>query len=168
MLSDRFGARRAMYWTFGVMLVTTGILMMPNGHIVIAHANGTTSEHLSYHLGLVPFAILVFILGCAMGIGKAAVYKHIPEYFPDNVGSVGGLVGMLGGLGGFFLPLLFAYTKAWSGFPSSTFFVLFILTVICTVWMHWTVVHMLHNKSPELARHLESPAENTDPKEALA
>ena len=74
-----------------------------------------------------PFTILVFLLGCAMGIGKAAVFKHIPEYFPDNVGAVGGLVGMLGGLGGFFLPPLFAYTKAWSGFPSSTFFVLFLL-----------------------------------------
>ncbi len=66
-----------------------------------------------------------------MGVGKAAVYKHIPEYFPDNVGSVGGLVGMLGGLGGFVLPPMFAYTKAWSGFPSSTFFVLFVLTVGC-------------------------------------
>ena len=104
-----------------------------------------------------PFTVLVFLLGCAMGIGKAAVFKHIPEYFPDNVGAVGGLVGMLGGLGGFFLPPLFAYTKAWSGFPSSTFFVLFCLTVICSLWMHWTVVRMLHEQSPELARHVESP-----------
>jgi len=105
----------------------------------------------------VPFTILVFLLGCAMGVGKAAVFKHIPEYFPDNVGSVGGLVGMLGGLGGFFLPPLFAYTKAWSGFPSSTFFVLFVLAAVCTAWMHWTVVHMLHQQSPDLARHIESP-----------
>ena len=49
-------------------------------------------------------------MGCAMGIGKAAVFKHIPEYFPHDVGAVGGLVGTLGALGGFFLPLLFAYT----------------------------------------------------------
>ena len=42
-----------------------------------------------------------------MGIGKAAVYKHIPEYFPHDVGAVGGLVGMLGALGGFLLPPLF-------------------------------------------------------------
>ena len=49
-------------------------------------------------------SILVFLLGCAMGVGKAAVFKHIPEYFPDNVGSVGGLVGMLGGLGGGGMP----------------------------------------------------------------
>ena len=156
-ISDRFGARRVMYWTFGAMMLTTGILMMPNGHIVIQHADGHSSDHLAYSLGLVPFAILVFLLGCAMGIGKAAVYKHIPEYFPDNVGSVGGLVGMLGGLGGFFLPPLFAYTKQWSGFPTSTFFVLFLLVVGCALWMHWTVVHMLHQGSPDLARHLESP-----------
>ena len=105
-----------------------------------------------------PFAILVFVLGCAMGVGKAAVYKHIPEYFPDNVGSVGGLVGMFGGLGGFVLPLLFAYTKVWSGLPTSTFVVLFLLTSTCFVWMHLTVLRMLHQESPELARHLESPA----------
>ena len=104
--------------------------------------------------------VLVFALGCAMGVGKAAVFKHIPEYFPDNVGAVGGLVGMLGGLGGFFLPPLFAYTKLWSGFPSSTFFVLFVLTLVCALWMHWTVVHMLHTQSPDLAGRLETPADD--------
>ena len=103
--------------------------MMPNGFIVISQPDGTQTEHLGYTMTLLPFVALVFVLGCAMGVGKAAVFKHIPEYFPDNVGSVGGLVGMLGGLGGFFLPPLFAYTKVWSGFPSSTFFVLFVLTV---------------------------------------
>ena len=61
-----------------------------------------------YEMSLPFFVLVVFILCCAMGFGKAAVYKHIPDYFPDNVGSVGGLVGMLGGLGGFILPPLFA------------------------------------------------------------
>jgi hypothetical protein len=81
------------------------------------------NEVLPYSMGLLPFVALVFVLGCAMGVGKAAVYKHIPEYFPHDVGAVGGLVGMLGGLGGFFLPPLFAYTTAWTGLPSATFFV---------------------------------------------
>ncbi len=160
--SDRWGARRVMYWTFGVMLVASGILMMPNGFVVVVGPDGARSEHLAYSMHLVPFTLLVFLLGCSMGVGKAAVYKHIPEYFPDNVGSVGGLVGMLGGLGGFFLPPLFAYTKAWSGFPTSTFFVIFILTAICALWMHWTVVHMLHHESPDLARHLETPSPMDD------
>jgi NNP family nitrate/nitrite transporter-like MFS transporter len=166
--SDRWGARRMMYATFVVMAVTTGILMMPNGHIVIVHPDGTQSQHLAYQIGLIPFAILVFLLGCAMGIGKAAVYKHIPEYFPDNVGSVGGLVGMLGGLGGFVLPPLFAYTKLWSGFPSSTFFVLFLLTVVCAAWMHWTIVRMLQEQSPQLGDHFERDHIATrTPQEAL-
>ncbi len=131
LISDRIGARKVMYATFALMLATTGILMMPNGHIVVLHPDGSQTEHLAYSLDVVWFTILVFLLGCSMGVGKAAVYKHIPEYFPDNVGSVGGLVGTLGGLGGFVLPPLFAYTKVWTGFPSSTFFVLFILTAIC-------------------------------------
>ncbi len=159
LLSDRFGARRVMYWTFGLMLLSTGVLMMPNGYIVIIEPDGTQTQHLAYGIGIVWFTTLVVLLGCAMGIGKAAVYKHIPEYFPTNVGSVGGLVGMLGGLGGFFLPPLFAYTKVWSGFPSSTFFVLFLLTAVCALWMHWTVVRMLHRESPELAGRIELPAD---------
>ncbi|MDV3223061.1 MFS transporter [Intrasporangium sp.] len=155
--SDKFGARRGMYFTFTVMLVTSGLLMMPNGHLVVVQADGTQTEHWNYTMGLVPFVILVFLLGCAMGIGKAAVYKHIPEYFPTAVGPVGGLVGMLGGLGGFFLPPMFAYTKAWFGFPSSTFFVIFLLTLACALWMHWTVVHMLHRGSPHLSDYFEPP-----------
>ncbi|QIM21791.1 NarK/NasA family nitrate transporter [Phycicoccus sp. HDW14] len=156
--SDRLGARRVMYWTLAVMLGAAGVLMMPDGHLVVDHADGSHSSHLTYSLGIVPFTVLLVVLGSAMGIGKAAVYKHIPEYFPENVGSVGGLVGMLGGLGGFLLPPLFAYTKAWTGFPTSTFFVLFVLVALCAVWMHLTVVRMLHDGSPELAHRLESAA----------
>ncbi|MDO4718251.1 MAG: nitrate/nitrite transporter [Propionibacteriaceae bacterium] len=156
-MSDKWGARKVMYLTFGIMLVSSGILMMPNGHLVISHPDGSESSHWHYAIQLPWFVILVFLLGCAMGVGKAAVYKHIPEYFPSNVGSVGGLVGMLGGLGGFFLPPMFAYTKAWSGFPSSTFFCIFVLTVACTVWMHWTIHRMLHQASPELGDNIETP-----------
>jgi NNP family nitrate/nitrite transporter-like MFS transporter len=50
------------------------------------------------------FAVLVILLGSVWGIGKAAVYKYIPDNYPDEVGVVGGMVGVLGGLGGFFLP----------------------------------------------------------------
>jgi len=101
------------------------------------------------------FTALVFVIGCAMGIGKAAVYKHIPEYFPHDVGAVGGLVGSLGALGGFFLPPLFAYANKWTGLPQSTFFVLFLLTLVATVWMHVTVVKLLHAASPDLANKFE-------------
>lgn len=154
-LSDRIGARRVMYWTFFVMLGATGILMMPYGHIVLANNDGTTSEVLPWSVGTVLFTGLVFLIGCAMGIGKAAVYKHIPEYFPHDVGAVGGLVGSLGALGGFFLPLLFAYTADLTGMPQSTFFVLFVVTAAAALWMHWTIHRLLHAASPSLSNKFE-------------
>jgi MFS transporter, NNP family, nitrate/nitrite transporter len=160
-LSDRLGARRIMYWTFGVMLLATGLLMMPNGHIVVEVSETYDPEGvrqvLPYAIGIVPFTMLLFVLGCSMGIGKAAVFKHIPDYFPRDVGAVGGLVGMLGALGGFALPPLFVYATNWTGLPSATFFVLFVLTLVCALWMHLTVGRMHREALPELARHIEHP-----------
>lgn len=159
-LSDRLGARRVMYWSFGAMLVAAGILMMPYGHIVIYGADGApANEILPWHPGVAEFTILVFVLGVAMGIGKAAVYKHIPEYFPKDVGAVGGIVGMLGALGGLFLPPLFAYITAWSGAPQSTFGVIFVVTLLAAVWMHMTVLRMLQQQSPESKDKFEHDAQ---------
>jgi len=160
-LSDKVGARRIMYWTFGLMLVSTGVLMMPSGYITVdvstkISADGT-AEILPWNLGIIPFTCFVVLLGCAMGIGKAAVYKHIPEYFPHEVGAVGGVVGMLGALGGFFLLPLFGYAVAITGLPNALFGVLFLLTLVCAVWMHLTVMHMLHHSSPELSDEFERP-----------
>lgn len=158
-LSDRFGARRVMYWTFTLMAISSGILMMPNGHITVQvvetkSATGVV-DVLPWNLGLLPFTALVVLLGCSMGIGKAAVYKHIPEYFPHHVGAVGGLVGMLGALGGFFLLPLFGYATQFTGLPTAPFGVLFVLTVICFVWMHVTVHRILQSQSPELINVFE-------------
>ena len=153
--SDRFGARRVMYWTFITMLIASGILMMPYGYIVLNRADGTTSEVMPWSVGVGLFTFLVFVMGCAMGVGKAAVYKHIPEYVPNDVGAVGGLVGSLGALGGFFLPPLFAYASGWTGMPQATFFVVFVVTLIAAIWMHATVVSMLHMASPELKDKFE-------------
>ena len=65
--------------------------------------------------GIAPFVAMTFVLGFFMSLGKAAVYKHIPAYYPANVGSVGGLVGMIGGLGGFVLPILFGVLNDLTG-----------------------------------------------------
>lgn len=153
--SDRIGARKVMYLTFTVMLIATGVLMMPYGHIVLENNDGTTSNIMPWSMNVWLFTALVFVVGCAMGIGKAAVYKHIPEYFPHDVGAVGGLVGSLGALGGFFLPLLFAYVASFTGMHQSTFFVLFIVVAWAAIWMHVTVVKMLHRASPDLENKFE-------------
>ena len=153
-LSDKFGARRLMYLTFGLMLSALLLLAAPFGYIVLQTPDGPR-EVLPYSLGVVPFTILVFVVGVAMGIGKAAVYKHIPEYFPHDVGAVGGLVGMLGALGGFFLPPLFVAATEWTGLPQATFMVLFVLTLVGAVWMHVTVMRLLHQASPDLKDKFE-------------
>ena len=62
-----------------------------------------------------------------MSLGKAAVFKYIATYYPDNVGAVGGLVGMIGGLGGFFLPVAFGVLNAVTGLWTSCFMLLFAL-----------------------------------------
>ena len=158
-LADRFGARRVMYAMFLVMLLATGVLMMPYGYIVIQvpgdSASGGLREVLPFALGVTAFTVLVFVVGVAMGIGKAAVFKHIPEYFPDDVGAVGGLVGTLGALGGFALPPVFAYLQSWTGMPQSTFLAIFVLTAVSAVWMHLTVHRMLQARSPDLDTQIE-------------
>ena len=39
------------------------------------------------------FIAILIALGFFIALGKAAVVKHIPVYFPDQVGTVGGAVG---------------------------------------------------------------------------
>ncbi|MFV0408773.1 MAG: MFS transporter [Paracoccus sp. (in: a-proteobacteria)] len=116
-LSDRIGARKVLGATFTVSLVALAILSAPSGVPV----------------GL--FLVTIFVLGFFMSLGKAAVYKYIPSYYPENVGAVGGLVGMIGGLGGFILPLIFGWLKDETGLWSSCFMVLFVLVAICAIWM---------------------------------
>lgn len=85
------------------------------------------------------FAALVMLLGSSWGIGMAAVYKYIPDYFPDEVGVVGGMVGVLGGLGGFICPILFGYLLEGTGLWTSCWMFMLALSVICLVWMHYTI-----------------------------
>ena len=78
-------------------------------------------------LGVAPFAMLlawssvipftVGALGCAalLGLGNGAVFKLVPQYFPNQTGTVTGLVGAMGGLGGFFPPLLLAFFRSRTG-----------------------------------------------------
>ena len=162
-LADRFGARRVMYWVFGGMTLATLLLSGPSGHIVLNvpprfDADGAT-EVMAFSMNVYWFTALVFVVGVCMGIGKAAVYKYIPEYFPKDVGAVGGLVGLLGALGGFFLPPLFAFFLEWTWVPQSTFFVLFLLTAVSFGWLHLTVWRILHEASPHLEHQFERTAE---------
>ena len=85
-----------------------------------------------------------------MSLGKAAVYKHIPVYYPDHVGSVGGLVGMIGGLGGFILPICLGFMNDVIGVWTSCFMLLFMIVGISVTWMHAAIVISDRRLYPEL------------------
>jgi NNP family nitrate/nitrite transporter-like MFS transporter len=159
-LSDRYGARTVMYWVLSVCVVTTFLLSFPDvdlGFIVPARYVGAgEAPHLSLRMTPTFFTIIVFVLGIAMGIGKAAVFKHIPHYFPDKVGSVGGLVGVIGGLGGFVMPILFGAMTQTTHLPTTTFAFLLALSVTCLLWMQVVVRRMTKEAAPTLAEELET------------
>jgi NNP family nitrate/nitrite transporter-like MFS transporter len=139
-LSDVYGARRVMWWTFIVSIVATFLLSYPPTDYVVTGINGKYAFHME--MGVVGFTVTLFVLGFFMALGKAAVYKHIPVYYPGNVGSVGGLVGMIGGLGGFVLPILFGVLNDLTGLWTSCFMALFVLVVGATVWMGFSIRQM--------------------------
>jgi NNP family nitrate/nitrite transporter-like MFS transporter len=138
-LSDRWGPRCVMYGVFTLMSLAGAVLTVPD---CVLRLTGVGGVEYTCHWQVGPglFTVCVFLLGAGMGIGKAAVYKYIPEYFPRDVGAVGGLVGALGGLGGFFLPPLFAWGQGVTSMPQATFGVVLAITLASFLWLHITVL----------------------------
>jgi NNP family nitrate/nitrite transporter-like MFS transporter len=216
-LSDKFGARKVMYWVLGSSVILSALLMIPKMDITTAGpgvmatkkgiitavsnvlvkvgekefpintkvnkpivdnifptsnswqqvvvtqnqevkkkeliAKGVTAIHFSANMWV--YLVLVILIGISWGIGKAAVYKHIPEYFPTEVGVVGGMVGMIGGLGGFFGPIIFGYLLTSTGVWSSSWIFILLLSAICLIWMHRTVTKIMNEKQPILSKEME-------------
>lgn len=154
-LSDRIGARKVMYLTFIISVICAFILSYPATSYVVDGIDGPIRFRLAMSLPV--FTVVVFVLGFAMSLGKAAVFKHIPVYYPDHVGSVGGLVGMIGGLGGFILPITFGVLNDLTGVWTSCFMLLFLLVLTALIWMHLAVRRMERRRSPMLATLPEFP-----------
>ncbi|OYU46865.1 MAG: MFS transporter, partial [Rhizobiales bacterium PAR1] len=155
-LSDKYGARRVMYWTFMVSVAATFILSYPPTDYTVQGVSGPMTFRLATGVG--SFMVLTFVLGFFMSLGKAAVYKHIPVYYPDRVGAVGGVVGLVGGLGGFVLPLAFGWLLDQTGIWQSCFMLLFAIVAGSLVWMHMAVRHMEQEAAgPALAKLPELP-----------
>ena len=221
-LSDRFGARTVMRWTFLSCILSCLILSVPKMNIsspgegVTAKAGGTVTEvsetrisvgdkiysvtprpeaipaeidtgtmvlpsvtswqepvvasgttvqknqllaagitNIYYPSNMWIFAFLIIIFGIATGVGKAGVYKFIPDQFPEDVGAVGGMVSLLGALGGFFFPLLFGYLLHHLGLWSTSWMVLTVISVACFYWLERVVRRIEQTEAPELAELLE-------------
>ncbi|MBK9191686.1 MAG: NarK/NasA family nitrate transporter [Crocinitomicaceae bacterium] len=117
-------------------------------------ARGET--HIMFQANVWIFAVLAIILGSIWGIGKAAVFKHIPEYFPNEVGVVGGMVGLIGGLGGFVGPIVFGYLLEVTGLWTSCWIFIFLLAIICYLWMDKVIKKMMRKEVPELMRKMDN------------
>ncbi|MEO8361659.1 MAG: MFS transporter, partial [Vicinamibacteria bacterium] len=145
LLRDDFGltAADAGLRTAGFVVLAT--LLRPMGGALADKIGGARVLN-GVFLAVIPFALLmgwnnmipftVGALGCAalLGLGNGAVFKLVPQYFPNETGAVTGLVGAMGGLGGFFPPLLLGFFRdqtgaVWPGFTllAATSFGLFLL-----------------------------------------
>lgn len=154
-MSDKLGARTVMYWTFGVSAVVTFLLSYPTTTYIVSGVKGPIEFTIG--MGVVPFTVLVFVLGFFMSLGKAAVYKHIPVYYPDHVGAVGGVVGLIGGLGGFILPISFGALNDWIGVRTSCFMLLFLIVVVMLGWMHFAIRRMERRHFPKIKDETDLP-----------
>ena len=162
-MSDKWGARSVMYLTFIVSLACLFMMSYPRTDYIVQGIEGPI--RFAFGIGLPFFVFLTVLLGFVMSLGKAAVYKHIPVYYPHHVGSVGGLVGMIGGLGGFVLPIAFGILNDWFGVWTSSFMLMFAIVAVSTVWMHVAIRLMERRRHPALAdeRYLSDVPEEPQP-----
>ena len=111
-LSDRIGAARVLLVSFV-------------GVTVLALVLAATYE------SMVPLTIACLTIAVALGLGTGAVFKLVPEWFPDRVGSVTGVVGAAGGLGGFFPPLVMGAVKGATGGYGLGFVLMALVAIAC-------------------------------------
>ncbi|MBP6821207.1 MAG: NarK/NasA family nitrate transporter [Acidobacteria bacterium] len=109
-LADKIGGRKILLWVFPVTAAMAIFLACPS---------------------IITFTIGALGMAAAIGLGNGAVFKLVPEYFPNSVGAVTGLVGAAGGLGGFFPPLLLGTIRQSTGSFTWGFILLSIFSLIC-------------------------------------
>jgi len=109
-LADRVGGRAILKWVFPITALMAILLACPM---------------------MVTFTIGALGMAAVIGLGNGAVFKLVPQYFPNSVGSVTGLVGAAGGLGGFFPPLLLGFVKQQTGSFTIGFVLLGVFALGC-------------------------------------
>jgi NNP family nitrate/nitrite transporter-like MFS transporter len=113
-LSDRIGAARVLLACFVAVAVLALVLA-------------------ATYTSMVPLTIACLTMAVFLGLGTGAVFKLVPEWFPDRVGAVTGVVGAAGGLGGFFPPLVMGVVKSATGGYGLGFVLMALVAVACLV-----------------------------------
>ena len=137
-LSDKYGAHSVTWWVLWVSWICLFLLSYPQTEFTIATVTGPQTFVIG--LNVYVFTGLMFILGIAWAFGKASVFKHIANDYPDNIGAISGMVGLAGGLGGFVLPILFGALVDLTGVRSSAFMLMYGVVWVSLIWMYWTEV----------------------------
>ena len=110
--SDRVGADRVLLISFIAVAVLALVLA-------------------ATYTDMVPLTIACLTIAVALGLGTGAVFKLVPEWFPDRVGAVTGVVGAAGGLGGFFPPLVMGIVKSATGSYALGFVLMALVALAC-------------------------------------
>lgn len=143
-ISDKYGAYKVTWWVMWVCWVCFFLLSYPQTSMIVKTVHGP----MTLNIGVTPwmFTCLLFLVGVAMAIGKASVFKFIGDDFTDNIGAVSGVVGLAGGLGGFVLPIMFGALVDITGVRTSAFMLLYGTVCVSLVWMHYSFQEKGHEE----------------------
>ncbi|WP_448565946.1 MFS transporter [Thalassotalea ganghwensis] len=133
--ADKYGARKVNWGVFWVCLVCLFFLSYPPTTMVIQGVEKQVNVHIEINVWL--FTFLIFTIGIAQGFGRASVYKIIYQYYPKQMGSVGGIVSMVGALGGCTLPIMFGLAVDFIGVYTACFMLLYGVLATCMVLMYY-------------------------------
>ncbi len=142
--ADRFGARNVNWGVFWICLVCLFFLSYPPTTMTIHGVEKNVEFFIELNVWV--FTLLLIIIGLAQGFGRASVYKLISDYYPEHMGSVGGLVAMLGALGGCTLPIIFGIAIDLVGVYSACFMLLYGVLAICMLVMHFAIKRERYNQ----------------------
>jgi NNP family nitrate/nitrite transporter-like MFS transporter len=150
--ADRYGGRSVNWNVFWICLVCLFFLSYPPTTMTI---HGIKQDvNLSIEVNIWVFTILILIIGIAQGFGRASVYKIIHDYYPNQMGQVGGFVAALGALGGATLPLAFGLVVDAVGIHSACFMLLYGVLAFCMMTMFFAV------KADHLSKRVQYAVEN--------
>lgn len=110
-------------------------IVKPGDHVGKRQLLARGVTHIYFQANVTIFSGLLLLTGFMMGLGMGAVFKYIPDYFPDQVGGVGGIVGVIGGIGGFICPILFGVLLQRTGLWTTCWMFFGGVSLVCLTWL---------------------------------